>query len=226
MNFHRLFPILVGEYYYSECESFKEIYFSNIMKHFTDGYSDEESGDVTVHHEEAFSPLFKYMTECAKNYVRELQVDPELFDFNIVKCWNNIIRDESIPFHGHGDANISGIYYVNIPEDVFVPLRFHNYFDRIEPFPGFARNNVEQDKWNDVNAYTWNYTPIEGSVLIFPSRLMHDSLPNQEPCSGPIYSEGKLRHYRISIAMDFVLTYKDKTAKALGLQPVSNWRKF
>jgi hypothetical protein len=31
---------------------------------------------------------------------------------------------------------------------------------------------------------------------------------------------------RISIASDAVLTYKEKSAKALGIQPVSNWRSF
>jgi hypothetical protein len=36
----------------------------------------------------------------------------------------------------------------------------------------------------------------------------------------------ELNENRICLAADILLTYKDKTASPLGVQPVSNWRQF
>jgi hypothetical protein len=33
-----------------------------------------------------------------------------------------------------------------------------------------------------------------------------------------------IKDRRISLAGDFVLTLKEKTARSMGLQPISNWR--
>jgi hypothetical protein len=55
---------------------------------------------------------------------------------------------------------------------------------------------------------------------------MHDT------SGGPIVSDPGVKttddliDRRICIASDVLLTYKEKSAKSLGVQPVSNWRKF
>jgi hypothetical protein len=56
--------------------------------------------------------------------------------------------------------------------------------------------------------------------------MLHDTV------GGPVIQEEGVRskidllNRRISIASDALLTYKEKSAKPLGIQPVSNWRKF
>jgi hypothetical protein len=56
-------------------------------------------------------------------------------------------------------------------------------------------------------------------------------MAHETPRISPIEDVGikdltDLRNHRISIAGDVIITYKDITAKPLGLQPVKNWRTF
>jgi hypothetical protein len=224
---HAIFPTLITEFHYPEKDDFKQLFYQRIFDYMTpEGYSNEFTGHVNIHHEETFASFFTYAINCAKQYAARLHIDTDKFEFNLVKTWMNIKKDDSTPMHAHGDAHISFTYYVNVPKSFVRPIRFHNYNQRNEPYPGSIRWNNTSDSWDWLNSYTWQFEPVEGQLLVFPSMLPHDTIgsTNGQDKGNPTVEE--LNENRICLAADILLTYKDKTASPLGVQPVSNWRQF
>ena len=225
---HSLFSTLVCEFDYPDAHAFKKIFYDKIFDYMTpEGYSNEFTGHVNIHHEKAFEPFFRYAVYCVRQYTDRLHIDNDKFDFNLVKTWLNIKKDNSTPRHAHGDAHISFTYYVNVPTTFTRPLRFYNHERPHEPYPGSVRWNNTKDVWDLFNAQTWSFPPKEGHLFVFASNLVHDTVgqSDQTKDEGSPTIE-KLNENRICLAADIVLTYKKQTASPLGLQPVSNWRQF
>jgi len=224
---HALFPTLVCEFQYDQQMEFKQIFYQNIFNHMTEsGHSDESTGHVYLHHDDNFARFFQFATDCVKQYVARLHIDTEVFDFNMIKTWMNITRDRSTPLHNHADAHLSFTYYINIPDSFYKALRFHNHERRFEPFPGSIRFN-DPAAWDQFNAYTWDFIPKEGNLFVFPAALRHETIGNDDAYieSGAKTVE-ELEQKRICLAGDILLTYKDRAAKPMGIQPISNWRRF
>lgn len=226
MEIHALFPSLLIADQNSDADRFKEIAMMAMMKHLdADGYSNESTGHVTLHHEPLFSPLYKMATRLAQQYCEVMQIDPSNFDFNIIKSWFNIIQNRSTPFHGHGDAHLSFVYYINVPTEHAQKIQFYAHPEKYEPFPGFARFNNPAE-WNIFNSYAWAFPASEGSMYLFPARLNHDTQGSTSVRDPGIKSLEDARMNRIAISGDILLTYKEKSAKSLGIQPRRNWRTF
>ena len=62
--------------------------------------------------------------------------------------------------------------------------------------------------------------------ILFPATLNHDTIGHDELSTNKIEGINDVENRRISIAGDIILTYKEKIAKHLGLQPIKNWRMF
>lgn len=224
---HPLFPTLICEFNYDKKDEFKQFFYQKIFDYMTpEGYSNEFTGHVNIHHEETFKSFFVFAVECARQYARRLHIDTDKFDFNLVKTWMNIKKDDSTPLHAHGDAHISFTYYVNVPDSFVRPIRFYNYDRRHEPYPGSIKWNNPTDSWDWLNAHTWQFAPVEGQLLVFPSTLPHDTVGKTDGLDKGNPTVEELNENRICLAADILLTYKDKTASPLGVQPVSNWRQF
>ena len=223
---HLLFPVCLTEETNENHKSVKEAFERNILKYTNEyGMSDESTGHVTMHHEPEFEPVFKFATQAAKNFVAQYSIDPEVFDYNVVKSWMNILEHKNTPQHNHADAHISFAYYINVPEDKAMPITFCNYADRYEPFSFMAKHN-NPSEWNLINSYGWSFTPEEGKMFVFPAQLQHyvDRI-SDAPETG-IFSIEDYKKRRVTIAGDILLTYKETSAKSLGLQPIKNWRTF
>jgi hypothetical protein len=226
MQVHALFPTLFLEEVNSNHDHMKAVVMPAVLKHTDqDGYSDESTGHVTLHHDLLFEPIFSMATSMAKQYCEVMQVDPSNFDFNIVKSWFNIIKNRSTPFHSHADAHLSFVYYINVPSECAQPIQFYAANDKYEPFPGFARFN-DPAEWNVFNSYAWSFPASEGTMYLFPASMNHDTLGKTTTCDLGIKTIEDAKTHRISLAGDIVLTYKEKSSKALGLQPKRNWRTF
>lgn len=224
---HALFPVLVSEFHYDYPHRFKEVFFESVFDHLNEnGYSDELTGHVTIHHDERYKEIYQFAISCVKQFIQTYNVNPHLFDINVVKSWLNIIGGQSNPNHSHADAHISFVYYVHVPDTIQNPLRFYNYNNRHEPFPGFCKFNNQNEMWNIINSYTWQFTPIDGQLMVFPATLYHDTVGQCQDSTWSIKTVDDAKNRRISIAGDIVLTYNEKSNKPLGLQPISNWRKF
>ena len=224
--YHYMFPTLILEKHDTNFDTVKSAVESNIFNHITgDGWTGESTGFVTLHLDPVFKLLFQFATEAARDYIARLSIDPNDFDFYIVKSWANIIRNRSIPIHSHADAHLSFVYYVNIPEDVKTPLVFHNNPNRYEPFVGLTRWNSKE--WDLLNSGVWSFVPSEGSLMIFPGAMNHTCprAPDGPDDTGVKDLDG-LRRHRVSIAGDIIMTFREKSNKALGLQPIGNWQRF
>ena len=230
MIVHALFPTLIGQEEYPATLEFKEIFYKEIFKHISDrGYSNENTGHVTLHHEPAFEDLYRYITWSISKYLETLSIPDNTYDINIVKSWLNVIKDKETPAHSHADAHYSFTYYVNLPEDAVQPIVFHT--PRVphsnEAYIAMFANNVKE--WNVFNSYTWEFFPKEGDIFIFPAHLKHHTYMkdgSQLQKESSFETLEKLKSKRICIAGDIVLTYTEKQSKPTGLQPVSNWRSF
>jgi hypothetical protein len=223
---HALFPTLVLETFNEDHATTKQAFEDEILNHLSDkGFSNELTGHLTMHHVPAFRPVFELATKAAKAYMETLKVDPDLYQFNLVKSWMNMVRERATPMHAHRDAHLSFVYYVNVPEDANMPLVFEQDDYRHEPFAGCIKNSPPAE-WTWLNSYTWSFGPKEGILFVFPASMIHGTPSRSaEPDKG-IIDLADYRSHRVSIAGDFVLTYRDKQAKALGIQPVKNWRTF
>jgi len=223
---HALFPTLLTEFEYPEKDAFKNAFYQGIFKYMSpEGYSSEFTGHVNIHHEPSFEPFFKFASDCVKQYIARLHLDPNLFEYNVVKTWMNITKNRMTPMHNHADAHMSFTYYINIPKEFSKPIRFFNYNMRHEPFPGCIKFN-DPSKWDDFNAYTWQIEPQEGRLFVFPANLTHDTVGHEEEKEPGCFTPDDLDQMRVCLACDILLTYKNKAAKPLGVQPVSNWRIF
>ena len=224
---HSLFPVFVAEFKYLEAKEFKNIFYDNAFKHIDNkGFSGERTGYVTIHHEPEFESLYKFLSKCVEQYLERLNIDVKLFDINFVKSWFNILKNQHTPIHAHGDAHISIVYYVNAPKNCQQALRFYNYPERMEPFSGSIRYNNTTNVWDNLNSYSWQFIPEQGSVFIFPSRLGHDTVSQSNFEDKGVKTVKDLENSRICIASDVVLSYNKKQTKPLGLQPLSNWKQF
>jgi hypothetical protein len=226
VQIHALFPTLLLEEVNADNDRVKDLLMARVLTHTdADGYSDESTGHVTIHHDPIFSPIFKMATSLAKQYCEVMQIDPSNFDFNIVKSWFNIIKDRSTPFHGHGDAHLSFVYYINVPTECAQQIQVYAHPEKYEPFPGFARHN-NPNEWNIFNSYAWAFPASEGSMYLFPARLNHDTQGKTKDRDPGVKTLEDVKMQRVAIAGDILLVYKEKSAKALGLQPKRNWRTF
>jgi hypothetical protein len=221
-----LFPTLILQDENPEKERIKEVVINTIMKHLNeDGYSNEKTGHVTLHHDYMYEPIFVMASNLAKKYCEVMEIDPDTFDFQIVKSWFNIIKENSTPYHSHGDAHLSFVYYVNVPAEYAQPIQFYAHWDKYEPFISFAKyNNPAQ--WNVFNSYGWKFPSSEGLMYLWPAKMAHDTVGDGDGVAPGIESSEHARTYRIAIAGDIILTYKEKASKPLGLQPKRNWRTF
>jgi hypothetical protein len=224
---HKLFPTLLGEFHNPRHQEFKDIFYANIFNHMTvDGYSTETTGHVSLHLDPAFHDLFVWTTGCVQTYISRYNIDPDLFDINVIKTWMNITKDRKTPIHNHADAHISFTYYINIPSSAKRPIRFHNFHNRHEPFPGSIRHNNPL-RWDDVNSYTWEFEPAEGQLFVFPATLPHETGGDQRAIrENGCTTREQLENSRICLACDMLLTYKEVSAKAMGVQPIKNWKRF
>lgn len=223
---HALFPVLVYEDKYNNPVAVKEETSKIIFKYLdSNGMSDEATGHVSMHHEEVLRPVFEFATNAAKQFISHYMIDPELFDYYVVKSWMNMIEHRETPRHDHADAHISFVYYINVPVNNSTPITFCNYPDRYEPFSFMSKNN-NPSEWNLINSYAWSFQPQEGTLFVFPARLSHYVDKHDNMPETGIHTVDDFHRHRVSVAGDILLTYKDTSAKSLGLQPIKNWRTF
>lgn len=228
MDTYDLFPVLVGSDSYSEHEEFKKAFFDNIHKYTReDGITGEASGHVDLHTNPDFEKFFQYVSGVCNEYVSKLVGTEDIWDLWLVKTW---FSDFNVPMHDHADAHLSFVYYVNVPEEKNDPIHFFQPKGHLNdltngmflPTPTIPA--VKEHNHYNCSAVT--YPALEGNLLIFPSKLYHavESHKTFKP-TVTIKGESAIMR-RISLAGDFILTFKENTARSMGLQPISNWRKF
>lgn len=222
---HSLFPTLVAEFHYDKKEDFKQRFFHQILNHMNEsGYSMETTGNVNIHHDDELRDIFEFAAFNAFQYMNALKIENE-FDLNLVKTWLNIITEFHTPSHSHADAHLSFVYYVQLPEELNKPVNFAIQQSPNQLFHGIENASIIE--WNTWNSTSWSFNPVEGQMFMFPGKLFHytSGYGSGSPDT-PVKTLDDLKPRRISIAGDFVLTYKQIIGRAYGIMPVSNWKTY
>lgn len=93
-------------------------------------------------------------------------------DIAICNSWGNVVgHGESIRYHKHSNAYISGSFYLSEGSPFNIMDR-----DRNELF-GFAPRIAPDDNYRAIESFTINPKPRR--IIIFPSGLMHCVLPSK-----------------------------------------------
>jgi hypothetical protein len=112
-----------------------------------------------------------------------------------------------------------------MPENCNLPIRFYRP-KLVEPYPGSIEHNNTKKIWDELNSSSCLFTPVEGQLFVFPSMLQHDTVGEPFIRMEQGINKQNILEYRLCLAGDILLTYKDKTPSPIGIQPVKNWRKF
>ena len=91
--------------------------------------------------------------------------------------WNiNYHKDYNQP-HNHRDSILSGVYYIDVPEDSDSKI----HFDREDEAQYYLPRLMPQR--NQITAVRATYTPVNNGILIFPSWVIHyvDGNKSQKP---------------------------------------------
>ena len=183
MKVHEVFPIVVAQDTIDIHDEFKEKYFDELKTLWFNGYENEtpeNSGRCSLHLNEDYYPLFNSLVKCVRNYLNILEVQHEKLNINITKAWIGY-HNKDIPQlkpHIHNEANISFCYYIQSDEssDKFCVHNANNLNELSKGmFETGDRFNLLK-KFNRYNCEHYTITPHEGTVILFPSSLIHSTL--------------------------------------------------
>lgn len=230
MVLHKIFPKIVYESFYIDHDNFRKTVLDTIHMHCNmDGQTSEGTGHVNIHLDAKYRDFYKFVSSCIKDYVNSVnEVNPDNFNYHLVKSWFNASTAEDNPKHDHSDAHVSFVYYVNTPREFEKQLVFYSDFNPgsspLDLFSGMQVLNSRNRESNIARLPT-----NQGTIYIFSSRLAH-SVENVYNYEGnkflPIFNQEDANKNRICIAGDFILTYKNVSSKHLGIQPMENWLTF
>lgn len=193
----------------------------------TGSASGEYRGKVLLHQDARYDSFFREITAHVSVYLEgTFMVRRELLDIHIMKSWYSILPPhQELSFHRHSCSDISFVYYPHVDENTY-PLWFANFERTInnnnEVFPGLFQSNSDGKQYlKEYNQFTSpmnSVIPHSGSVLIFPSNIMHGVFPLQNQIANDT---------RITIAGDIKLSLRqDILNYESGLIHPKHWRKF
>lgn len=90
----------------------------------------------------------------------------------ITNSWfNKIGRGHRVERHRHECSVVSGALYLHA-DPGSVPLRLHNPLNHLRMFENIEHTNPLNEMW-------FEYPAVTGQLVIFPSWLEHDTMPNE-----------------------------------------------
>ena len=177
---HEIFPLIVYQGKIDCHEEFKEKYLESLKDYWFNGYekeSPEFSGKIFVHLQDQYKSFFDSLKKNIDEYMKHLNVDYTKLDYHIVKSWVGYHEKDTPELnpHYHNESNLSFVYYLNTNEtsDKFC---VNQQVNRNECIGGLFETSKQRNLLLGFNRYNCNYytiTPIEGTVLIFPSNVYH-----------------------------------------------------
>lgn len=120
-----------------------------------------------LHQRDAFRDFTKIIHKNVLEVAEFLQWDLEQFSLNITTCWaiiNGKLASNSV--HNHPNSILSGVYYLKTPENCG-----GIYFTDPRPAAQMLVPPV-----TEFNLFTFpkvSYKPREGTMILFPSWLLH-----------------------------------------------------
>lgn len=183
---HHVFPSTIYQEKLESHEHLKQIFLKIHPKYSFDPFSvegyylatGEHHGKVDVHQENELSSFLVCLKKSIFNYFEYLSIPPNFFDFSITKSWfTYLLKNYRIDRHSHYGNGLSFVYYIESNDEHFELDFFDSYEKRIESFGGSFMTTLgeSQEYFQEANVKNLSYKVIseEGTLLIFPSYLMH-----------------------------------------------------
>ena len=146
------------------------------------------NGAWQLHHDPRFQPLIAELSGHAWTYLERLGFERRALALHLQRCWPVVSEvGQVVGRHHHPNAHISGVYYLNGDGSGRSGcLRFFPPVPANELVPGLAvghggpirQASEEARLWN---APCWDLAPRAGLLVLFPSRIDHAVLENEDP---------------------------------------------
>ena len=190
----------------------------NNNKHSSYAWTGDTNGYEFLFKNKLFSNLAKKISETVIKYLQLLEINTDLLDIYYQRSWATYTKSQqSINFHTHSQSNISFAYYLLKPKNsggiIFRSKELQNEIAKNI----FTTSKLEKSLVNKANVYNSDRSAFDldqDSIIIFPSKTPHATLPNK---SG---SE------RISISGDITIMLKDSMGFEHLMPNFNNWTKF
>jgi hypothetical protein len=191
-NHFEIFPTVIGRYAYSNNDNLK-----NIVQRMMDTTNEVRRIQDANHYfeytgsflnQDDMSDFKNFLEESVNDYANNLlNLDTDMF---VSLSWiNQTHRNCVMGKHNHGNSYFSGTYYLNYDNEIHQPLYFSKELELNSLSPYMS---IYPTDYNYLNASTFRVHDItEGTLLIWPSNLVHGHEPN-------------LGDNRISISMNFL----------------------
>jgi hypothetical protein len=194
-NHFEIFPTAIGKYSYTDHAKLKPI-IQNIMDTTNEV---REIKDAKHYFEYTGSflddPLLddfkKFLESSVNDYANNLlKLNTKMF---VSLSWiNQTHKNCLMSKHNHCNSYFSGTYYLNYNKEIHEPIVFSKEMEYSAQSPYLGITPVE---YNNFNAPGYKVNELaEGTLLIWPSHLLHGHGPN-------------LGDNRISISMNFLPTH-------------------
>jgi len=186
MNVYEVFPIVVIQDKVECHTEFKSSYFEELKSLWFNGYENEtpeNSGRCSLHLNKKYHLFFSNLKNNIVKYLNLLEINTEKIDINIMKSWVGYHNKDIPPLnpHVHNGSDISFCYYLSCDE-TSDKLCLHNLNNINEVsgniFETSDRYNLIK-KFNKYNCPNYVITPVEGNVILFPSKLSHSTIKNK-----------------------------------------------
>ena len=169
---------------------------SNNPSFFGDIYSDIKQ----PHELDCFSDVNKFIAKQTRKYINKLGSE-NIPDVYVQKSWGVRLQKEGgVSPHKHVNAHLSCVFYISVNKDEGAELTFESEYDLFQNLP------------IDCESYVHKLKPEDGTLVIFPSTLLH------------YVSESSSEKDRYCVSYDLMLTSKEKLENKT-LDP-SQWRKL
>jgi len=196
---HEIFPLVVYQGNI-DCHSEFKQYTDELKQYWFNGYENESpeySGRIFLHTEEKYEPFFDDLKKNIDDYMTHLNVDHDKLSYFVSKSWVGYHNKEvpALNVHSHNETNISFVYYLKSSDnsDKFCVSQSKNVNENTGGLfeTGKQRNIIKG--FNKYNCNNYTITPHEGSVLIFPSNVLHSTLKMSEQEDERIVIAGDVR---------------------------------
>ena len=220
-----LFPLTVAQDKITISEDERNIFINEIEKmqlksnqQSDYAWTGDTNGYEFLFKNKLFENLAKKISDVIIEYLKILEINTNLLDIYYQRSWATYTNNkQSINFHTHSQSNISFAYYLLKPSGSGGIIFRSNELQNEIAKNIFTRSKLEKSLVNKANAYNSDRSMFDleqDSIIIFPSKTLHATMPNQsgEP--------------RISISGDVSLMLKDSDGFEHLMPSFKNWTKF
>ena len=181
-------------------------------------WTGDTKGHEFLFENKLFKDLANKISSSVIKYLQILEINTNLLDIYYQRSWATFTKSEqNINFHTHSQSNISFAYYLLKPKDsggiIFRSNELQNEIARNI----FTSSKLEKSLINKPNAYNSDRSVFDleqDSIIIFPSKTLHATMPN------------KSDQVRISISGDITIMLKDSKGFEHLMPNFNNWTKF